>query len=165
MKNKEKSPWYINLMIFSLVPMSQIMLYFISKPLIKQNLDLEFLSSSLNMNNNQLIMFQVITILLYSIINFVIIYLFNLFIIKLIAKKSYNDELFTALVLGMGISNCIAIVICLMFKITIPQLTAIIQCIIIFVSYYYFTDKKDIKGTITLVTISILMSVLPSFVF
>lgn len=163
MKNNDsKIPWYMALVVFSSVPISQIVLYF-SVSEFTDNGDLNKLQNSLNMNHYQLVVFQLLSILLYSLISFAFMYLIYRFLIKIFSKNGDSELLFFVLIMAILLSNAISILIALIFKTSVPHLSSIIQFLILTGGYYYYSNNKDRVGSIVLGVVSLIMNVLPSF--
>lgn len=163
MNNKEKTPWYLSLIIFSSVPISQIVLYFLVSNYMKRSEDLETLQQSLNMNNQQLIIFQLISALLFSIISFTFIYFVEWILLKLFSDYTDSEALFVVLVLSITIANAISIFIAIVFKTNYPQVSSVIQLLVITFGYYHLTKHKSKTGSFILCFVTLLLNVLPSF--
>ncbi|MDR3241636.1 MAG: hypothetical protein LBT37_05650 [Lactobacillaceae bacterium] len=164
-KSTEKIPWYASLVIFSLVPLSQVVLYFTALPLLPVNKPLKELRGMLNMNNNQMITFQILSVLAFSIISFTMMYLVSSALLKLMAPNRNLEALFISLILAIGIGNGVALLVTVLSKTLMPEVPAMIQLIILSLSYYQITNWKDKRGTILLAVITLLMSVLPAFLY
>jgi len=164
-KSTEKIPWYASLVIFSLVPLSQVVLYLTALPLLPVNKPLKELRGMLHMDNNQMITFQILSVLVFSIISFTMIYLVSSVLLKLMAPNRNLEALFISLVLAIGIGNEVALLVTVLSKTLIPEVPAMVQLIILSLSYYQITNWQDKRGTILLAVITLFMSVLPAFLY
>lgn len=109
MSKAEKLPFGTKLVIFSLVPLSQILLYFATAEQL-QNKELMTLKDSLQLSATQLTVFQIVIVLSYSLISFGLMYLVGNFILNFSNKKN-SEALFISLVLASGIANSLALVV------------------------------------------------------
>ena len=159
---KEKMFWYIKLIVFSLVPISQVVLYFVAGKYVNVGSEISNLQKSLNMTSNQLLTFEILSVLIFSLFSFGFMYLLIALLLKLFSKIPSYESLFVALVLTVGLSNLVAIIISLVLHKSVAIIPAILQ-LILSASLYYKFSNKDKVGTILVGIVYLIFSVLPTF--
>lgn len=161
MKLKESM---LNLIVFSLVPISQILLFLSASDRTNNLPKIINLKQSLNMSANQVTVFEIFITIIYSILSFMMMYIIYLLAIKLSAQKN-AQSLYIALILAVGISNSIGIV-CNLLSLSISLVSVVtlfLQVIILAIAYAY--DSKDYKGAGILVIVAVLINtVIPSII-
>lgn len=156
----------MNLIFFTLVPLSQVLLYLASSAILKKPAELVMVRESLNMSTTQFTTFQVISTILFSLISFIFMYFVYKILIKLFSSNYNSDALFMSLVLAVVFSNGLGIIMAISFKTIIPQLTAVIQTLVLVVLYFILSkenDKSDNIGTIVLGVVAVVFNIIPSF--
>lgn len=145
MKETDKLNVFNKLILFSLVPISQLTLYFsVSEKYTHK--ELLNLKQSLNLTANQLTIFQAITVLLFSILLFGLMYLVGNALLFFSSQKD-SEALFLALIAALGFSNILMLIVQILFNLYYPLLATISQTLILPLSYYYLS-KQDLKGSI-----------------
>jgi len=162
-QNKEKLPWYLSVLLFSIVPLSNIIAYLVSLPFLPKQMQLANLSKMMQIPEKQLMMSQIGSTLAFSIIGFIFIYLIDWLLLRIFAPKRDLEALFISLVLAIGIGNAVAIITMFLFKIDLPQVSAVAQMLILSLGYYHLTKKEDVRGCVVLSIIVFLVGVLPAF--
>lgn len=150
-------------MAFSLVPLSQIVLYFSVINFSEFARQRNNIQRRLNMDKVQLSVFQVISILFFSIVSFLFMYLIDWLILKLFSKKLDHDALFIALALAIGLGNIAEILVFSVFNKPYPQVAAMTKLLVISEFYYLVSTTKDKTGSIILGTVTVLLNVIPAF--
>lgn len=159
---KEKMSWYIKLIVFSLVPISQVVLYFVAGKYVNVGSEISNLQKSLNMTSNQLLTFEILSVLLFSLFSFGFMYLLIALLLKLFSKIPSYESLFVALVLTVGLSNLVAIFIALVLHKSVAIIPAILQ-LILSASLYYKFSNQDKVGTTLVGIVYLIFSVIPTF--
>ncbi|WP_419155039.1 hypothetical protein [Weissella minor] len=160
--SEEKMPWYIKIIVFSLVPISQILLYFVAGKYVNVGNEISTLQKSLNMTSSQLLTFEILSVLLFSLLSFGFMYLLIALLLKVFSKNPSYEPLFVALVLTVGVSNSAAIIVTLILHESVATVPAILQLILSMGLYYNFSNKDKI-GTIIVGTVYLIFSVIPAF--
>ncbi|WP_304652740.1 hypothetical protein [uncultured Ligilactobacillus sp.] len=158
MSKAEKLPFGTKLVIFSLVPLSQILLYFATAEQL-QNKELMTLKDSLHLSATQLTVFQIVIVLSYSLISFGLMYLVGNFILNFSNKKN-SEALFISLVLAIGIANSLALIVVNLFGMLLPWLPALCQVVIVTFSYYKLSGK-DKSGSLFLLGLMLVFNLGP----
>lgn len=151
-----------SLIIFSLVPLSQIILFFSLKSSIRTTDELHSLQETMNMSELQMFIFQLFIITIYSLISFMLMYLVYGLLLQF-SKKNDSKALYISLILSIGISNGILIIINTLNINTNPWINAFLNIIILAIMYFYLS--KDKTGLLLLTIAAVFINVVvPLFV-
>lgn len=160
MKNKEDK--LSKLLFFSLVPISQICIYFFSN---KNKFVLENIHNiqkKLSIMNIQMTLLQLIIVIFYSIILFLVMFFINFFILKL-SKTRNSEALFVSITLSIGMGNLSGLITNDFINNKIEMLIpALVEMIVL--AFSYLTYSKDRKGAFLLFLVTIMLNVIPSVV-
>lgn len=159
---KHKNDKIAPLLLFSLVPISQLIAYF---SIAKSEAALAVIKSiqdGLSFSNTQMTILEFIMISIYSVILFTIMFLINSVVLNVSEDRDLT-AFFLSLILSIGTSNLFKIIdsdyLHTPFSTLIP---AIIHLIVVTLSYYSFA--KDKKGTALVALVSLLINVVPAII-
>lgn len=152
----------MNLLMFSLVPLSQILLYTKVSPILETNKSLINMQNVMKMTSFQMSIFEILIILFYSIVSFIFIYYVYFFVLKMIDHLNQN-ALFMSLVLAIGLSNILTLIYITIFEHASGIFTAVFQ--ILFFMLFYYQISKDKKPLLVILVFGTFFNVIPSFLF
>lgn len=158
MNKKEKLPFWTKLIIFSLVPISQVVLYFASMKYFS-NKQLLSIKNSLNMSTTQMNLFQGLLVVLFSLFSFGLMYFLSSSLLNFSAKKN-SKALFISLVLALGATNSVSFLFVEFFRLVLPWVATVLQTFLFVVSYYDLSDKDKV-GSLLLLGLMLIFAVIP----
>ncbi|BDR57097.1 hypothetical protein [Xylocopilactobacillus apis] len=166
---KEKVSWLTNLIYFILVPVSQIIVYIFSSKSLGEITNLLAIKEKLGLSTEQFKNFQLGLAALVSIITFLVLFIIDWLLLKLLSSRSSTQALFMSLVLGIVISNLLGIIIPNTLDLKITQgIMALIQLLIVMFTYSKLSKKyggrHDRTGTIILGITSLALGIIPYFI-
>lgn len=124
MAEEKLNLWY-KLIIFTSVPFTQLVSYFMLLTVRPQK-ELLYVQNKLALSSLQFLIFQILLVLLYSVISFGVIYLVCSLVLKL-SKKRNNEALFIALSLALSLANTADLLALDLFQMTFVWSTILVQ--------------------------------------
>lgn len=149
-----------SLTLFSLVPIAQLFAFFVSNN--RFNQEIHQATQFLKLSQTQLIVFEVLLILIYSTISFLIAYLISRFFMEVFSEKVERVQLFVSFVISTAftaIANSIAISLT---GIRFTFLFSIFQIILLLAWYIGETKARDKKGAIALFIVNVIFNIVPA---
>lgn len=151
--------WY-KLIIFTSVPFTQLVSYFMLLTVRPQK-ELLYVQNKLVLSSLQFLIFQILLVLLYSAISFGVIYLVCSLVLKL-SKKGNNEALFIALSLALSLANTADLLALDLFQVTFVWSTILVQVGVVTFSYYELS-ARDRRGSILLFLVTVLFGLVNLF--
>lgn len=151
--------WY-KLIIFTSVPFTQLVSYFMLLTVRPQK-ELLYVQNKLVLSSLQFLIFQILLVLLYSVISFGVIYLVCSLVLKL-SKKGNNEALFIALSLALSLANTADLLALDLFQVTFVWSTILVQVGVVTFSYYELS-ARDRRGSILLFLVTVLFGLVNLF--
>ncbi|WGN89708.1 hypothetical protein [Ligilactobacillus faecis] len=155
MAEEKLNLWY-KLIIFTSVPFTQLVSYFMLLTVRPQK-ELLYVQNKLALSSLQFLIFQILLVLLYSVISFGVIYLVCSLVLKL-SKKGNNEALFIALSLALSLANTADLLALDLFQMTFVWSPILVQVGVGTFSYYELS-ARDRRGSIFLFLVMVLFGV------
>lgn len=159
MAEEKLNLWY-KLIIFTSVPFTQLVSYFMLLTVRPQK-ELLYVQNKLALSSLQFLIFQILLVLLYSVISFGVIYLVCSLVLKL-SKKGNNEALFIALSLALSLANTADLLALDLFQVTFVWSTILVQVGVVTFSYYELS-ARDRRGSILLFLVTVLFGLVNLF--
>lgn len=159
MTEEKLNLWY-KLMVFTSVPFTQLVLYF-TLLTVRPEKELLYLQNKLALSSLQFLIFQILLVLLYSVVSFGGIYLVCSLALKL-SKKGDSEALFIALSLALSLANTTDLITLDLFQRTFVWVTLLVQVGVMTFSYYKLS-ARDQRGSGFLFFVMALFGLLPIF--
>ncbi|EUJ42140.1 hypothetical protein [Brochothrix campestris] len=138
----KKSDNFARFLLFSIVPLSQLILYFEARKFYQDKVPfIVDMKRLFNLTQLQYNLFEIISVLLYTIVSFCVMYGMYYLVITVLLKHE-STALFFSLVVALSVSHLIGIWAYLIFKTFFPLVLTICQSFVLAITFLLSSFKR-----------------------